>query len=97
MIGDVVARPGRKVLGEALQRVQEQHEIDFTVVNVENAAGGFGVTEKVLNEFARLKIDVMTSGNHIWDKREALDFIDNHPYLLRPPQLSRRHPLAADG
>ena len=56
----------------------------FTVVNVENAAGGFGITASVLAEFRALSIDVMTSGNHVWDKREALTFIDDNPDLLRP-------------
>lgn len=84
MVGDVVARPGRRVLRERLEALQEENCIEFTVVNVENAAGGFGITRKVLEEFQALPIDVMTSGNHIWDKREALDFIDEHPNLLRP-------------
>lgn len=84
MVGDVYARPGRRVLRETLGEIQSRHGIDFTVVNVENAAGGFGITEKVLEEFRALPIDAMTSGNHIWDKREALDFIDGNPDLLRP-------------
>jgi len=84
MVGDIVARPGRRVLVDNLAKIQCQHEIDFTVVNIENAAGGFGITRKILQEFHDLPIDVMTSGNHIWDKREALEFIDMHPDLLRP-------------
>ncbi len=84
MVGDVVARPGRRVLRERLAALQEKHSAQFTVVNVENAAGGFGITQSVLDEFRALPIDVMTSGNHIWDKREALDFIDDNPELLRP-------------
>ncbi len=84
LIGDVVSRPGRRVLRDRLATVQAQHGIDFTVVNVENAAGGSGMTHKVLGEFRRLRVDVMTSGNHIWDKREVLDFIDDCPNLLRP-------------
>lgn len=84
MVGDVYARPGRRVLRETLGEIQSRHGIDFTVVNVENAAGGFGITEKVLEELHALPIDAMTSGNHIWDKREALDFIDGNPDLLRP-------------
>lgn len=83
-IGDIVARPGRRVLTENLESIQRDLNIDFTVVNVENAAGGFGITKKILDDFHALTIDVMTSGNHIWDKREALDFIDQHPDLLRP-------------
>ena len=84
MVGDVVARSGRRVLVSQLANIQQAYEIDFTVVNIENAAGGFGITEKVLAEFAPLNIDVMTSGNHIWDKREALEFISRYPTLLRP-------------
>ena len=84
MVGDVVARPGRRVLREQLPGLQDRLGIDFTVVNVENAAGGFGITAAVLAEFRALRIDVMTSGNHVWDKREALSFIDDNPDLLRP-------------
>jgi metallophosphoesterase (TIGR00282 family) len=93
IIGDVVARPGRKVLAEQLDLVRSQHDIAFTVVNIENAAGGFGITEKILNEFQSLDIDVLTSGNHIWDKREAIDFIDDHPTLLRP----HNYPIGTPG
>ncbi len=84
LIGDIVGRPGRQVLAQALPEIQEQTEATFTVVNIENAAGGFGITEKVFHELSRLDIDVMTSGNHIWDKREALEFIVTQPTLLRP-------------
>jgi metallophosphoesterase (TIGR00282 family) len=84
MVGDVVARPGRRVLRERLADLQGELGIDFTVVNVENAAGGFGVTARVLAEFRELSIDVMTTGNHVWDKREALAFIGDNPDLLRP-------------
>lgn len=84
MVGDIVARPGRRVLVEQLGQLQRDLAIDCTVVNIENAAGGFGITKKVFDELSGLDIDVMTSGNHIWDKREALDFIQEHPMLLRP-------------
>jgi len=84
MVGDIVARPGRRVLMQQLGQLQRELDIDFTVVNIENAAGGFGITRKVFDEFSALDIDVMTSGNHIWDKREALDFIQDQPMLLRP-------------
>ncbi len=84
LVGDVVARPGRRVLRERLADLQASENIDFTVVNVENAAGGFGITASVLGEFRALSIDVMTTGNHVWDKREALGFIDDNPDLLRP-------------
>lgn len=83
-IGDVVGRPGRRVLAQTLTKIQREYAIDFTIVNVENAAGGFGITAEILDEFNAMDIDVMTTGNHVWDKREALDFIDQEPRLLRP-------------
>ncbi len=83
-IGDVVGKPGRRVLFANIATVQANYDIDFTIVNVENAAGGFGVTQSVLDEFLQHEINVMSSGNHIWDKREALDIIEMQPYLLRP-------------
>lgn len=83
-IGDVVARAGRQALARHLQDIQLDHDIDFTVVNIENAAGGSGLTQKVYDEFLQLDIDVMTSGNHIFDKKEIFDFIDHEPTLLRP-------------
>ncbi len=84
VVGDVVARPGRRVLIDHLGKLREKTGADFTIVNVENAAGGFGITEKIFHQFQALGIDVMTSGNHVWDKREALDFIQQQPNLLRP-------------
>ena len=84
-IGDVVGKPGRRALRRFLPELQDQTEADLTVVNAENAAGGFGVTAGVLEEFLeQSEIDVLTSGNHIWDKREALDLIQDEPRLLRP-------------
>ena len=84
IVGDVVAKPGRAVLMECLERVQDEYEIDATIVNIENAAAGFGITRMLVDQFNEMNIDVMTSGNHIWDKREVLDFIDDTPNLLRP-------------
>lgn len=83
-IGDVFAKPGRRILQAHLARLQQQHQVDFTVVNVENAAGGSGLTKKVYQELAALNIDVMTSGNHIFSKPEVLEFIGDQPTLLRP-------------
>ena len=85
MIGDVVGKPGRRVLKDSLPGLHEQHQPDLTIVNAENAAGGFGVTASVLDELlGNPQIDVLTSGNHIWDKPEALQLIDGEPRLLRP-------------
>ncbi len=84
IVGDVVARPGRAVLAEQLAVVQQEHNISATIVNVENSAAGFGVTKKLVDQFIKMDIDMMTSGNHIWDKRETIEFIGDYPSLLRP-------------
>lgn len=83
-VGDIVGRPGRRVLGDNLRGLQEAHDIDYTVVNAENAAAGFGVTRSITSDLLAVGADVLTSGNHIWDKRETLQFIDDEPRLLRP-------------
>ncbi|MBN2282868.1 MAG: TIGR00282 family metallophosphoesterase [Deltaproteobacteria bacterium] len=83
-IGDIVGKPGRKAVARLLPRLTEEYRIDCTVANCENAAGGFGVTRDVVDELYGLGIDILTSGNHIWDKKEVLDFIDDYETLLRP-------------
>ena len=83
-IGDLVGSGARRALRAQLPRLQRAHAVDCTVVNIENAAAGCGVTAKVLSELAELRIDAMTSGNHIWDKKEALELIEREPRLLRP-------------
>lgn len=97
IVGDVVARPGRRVLFGALEQLRAQYAIDFVTANVENVAGGFGITRKVLDEFLAHGVDAMTSGNHIWDKREVFDFIDNEPRLLRPQNYPPESPGAGWG
>ena len=84
MIGDVVGSPGRGILRKALPAVFRKFEIDYCVANVENAAGGFGVTKEVCDEILDLGVDCLTSGNHIWDKKEILGVVDLIPQLLRP-------------
>ena len=81
------ARPSRRTC-----RAIERFRIDFIVVNGENAAGGFGITEAICEELLDAGADVVTTGNHVWDQREALVFIDRQPRILRPGQLSARHP-----
>ena len=83
-IGDIVGKPGRQSLRRALPILVEQHAIDIVVANVENAAGGLGVTREVAEAIRDMGVDVMTSGNHIWDKKEALSYIDLEPRLIRP-------------
>ncbi len=84
LIGDVIGRTGRAALKHFLPALISEENIDFVVANGENAAGGFGITKKVFNELIFLNIDVITSGNHIWDKKEVLEFIDSEHRLLRP-------------
>lgn len=84
MIGDVVARPGRVAVLERIQDLREQHGIDLAVMNAENVAGGFSITPPLADELFRAGIDVMTSGNHIYDKREIIPYMERQPRLLRP-------------
>lgn len=83
-LGDVVGRSGRKVVLGELPRLRTQLGADFVIVNGENAAGGFGITESICGELIDAGADVVTTGNHVWDQREALVFIERQPRLLRP-------------
>jgi hypothetical protein len=83
-IGDIMGRPGRDMARRGIPVLVERHEIDLVVANVENAAAGFGVTKDIGEELRGYGIDVMTSGNHIWDKKEVLEYIPREPRLLRP-------------
>ena len=83
-IGDIVGRPGRTALAARLGRLVDRHAVDLVIVNGENAAAGFGLTLDVARELFDLGVDVMTSGNHIWDKREIFEQLENDPRLLRP-------------
>ncbi len=84
MIGDVVAKPGRIAILERIQDIREQYEIDFAVMNGENVAGGFSITPHLADELFAAGFDVMTSGNHIFDKREIIPYIERNTRLLRP-------------
>src|SRR6267142_1192898 len=84
MIGDVVAKPGRLAVLERIQDLREQHNIDLAIMNAENLAGGFSVTPSLCEQLFASGIDVMTSGNHIFDKKEAIPYIQTQPRLLRP-------------
>jgi len=83
-IGDVFASPGRRILAEHLPRLVSELEIDLIVANVENAAGGSGPTPEIAQELLGLGLDVLTSGNHIWDRKEIMPYLDQQPRLLRP-------------
>jgi metallophosphoesterase (TIGR00282 family) len=83
-LGDVVGRAGRNAVVEQLPRLRERYRLDFVVVNGENAAGGFGITEQILTELLDAGADVVTTGNHVFDQRETLVFIERCERLLRP-------------
>jgi metallophosphoesterase (TIGR00282 family) len=83
-LGDVVGRSGRRAVTEALPRLRNRFDLDFVVVNGENAAGGFGITESILNGLLDAGADVVTLGNHAFDQRDALVFINRHDRLVRP-------------
>src|ERR1044072_2806543 len=84
MIGDVVAKPGRVAVLDRIQDLREQHHVDLAIMNAENLAGGFSVTPALCEQLFATGIDVMTSGNHIFDKKEAIDYIRKQPRLVRP-------------
>jgi metallophosphoesterase (TIGR00282 family) len=84
IIGDVVGKPGRQILTSLVHKLREKHEAEFVVANVENAAQGAGIVPAAGDEILAAGVDVMTSGNHVFDKREALKYIENQPRLLRP-------------
>lgn len=91
-LGDVVGRAGRKAIIDALPEVKKEYKVDFVVVNVENAAGGFGLMPYMGEEFLASGVDVMTSGNHIYDKRDIYDYIATQPRLLRPANYAPEAP-----
>jgi metallophosphoesterase (TIGR00282 family) len=92
LIGDVVGSPGRGILKKALPLVFKKYDVDYCVANVENAAGGFGVTKEICDEILDAGVDCLTSGNHIWDKKEILGVIDLIPQLLRPLNYPAKQP-----
>jgi 2',3'-cyclic-nucleotide 2'-phosphodiesterase len=83
-IGDIVGRPGRELVRRGLAALVDLHQIDIVIVNAENAAAGFGITREIGDQILGWGVDVMTSGNHIWDKKEAIAYIGVEPRLLRP-------------
>jgi len=91
-IGDVVGQPGRKALHQKLNHVVDREKIDFTIVNIENAAGGFGLTREIYDELKKLPIDVFSSGNHIWDRRDFLSSLDELEDVLRPANYPKGNP-----
>src|SRR5215831_13682189 len=92
-VGDVVGRSGRAIVVERLPRLIAEWKLDAVIVNGENAAGGFGITESIYQELIDAGADAITLGNHAWDQREALVFIERAPLLIRPAN----YPAGAPG
>jgi 2',3'-cyclic-nucleotide 2'-phosphodiesterase len=92
-IGDIVGKPGRELVRRGLPTIVDHHQIDFVIANAENSAAGFGITREIGEQLLDWGIEVMTSGNHIWDKKEALNYIGTEPRLLRPAN----YPAGAPG
>ncbi len=92
-IGDIVGRPGRELVRQGLGALVDHHAIDLVIANAENAAAGFGITREIGDQLLEWGVDVMTSGNHIWDKKESLDYIGAESRLLRPAN----YPAGAPG
>lgn len=92
-IGDIVGSPGREAVKQLLPALKKEHGLDFVIANAENAAGGSGITASVAQELFDLGIDVLTSGDHIWKKREIFELIGKEDRILRPVNL----PLGAPG
>src|SRR3989344_3431885 len=83
-IGDVVGQPGRRAISDQLPTLRQRFKLDLVVANAENIADGAGITRKTANELFAAGVDVLTNGNHAWDKKEALEYITTEPRLLRP-------------
>ena len=91
-IGDIVGKPGRRAVKELLPAFIAGREVDLVIANCENAAAGFGITREIVEELYNAHIDILTSGNHVWDKREVLEFIEDYETLLRPANYPVRVP-----
>src|SRR3989338_1119896 len=84
LIGDIVGQPGRTAVEKLLPGIKKDYKVDFTIANAENVAGGAGVTPKTANELLNLGVDVLTTGDHIWDRKEIEEIIGAEERLLRP-------------
>ncbi|HQX82985.1 MAG TPA: TIGR00282 family metallophosphoesterase [Vicinamibacterales bacterium] len=103
-IGDIIGRPGRDLLRRGLAAISSHHNIDLVIANVENSAAGFGVTPDIAHELFEYGVNVMTGGNHTWDKKEIIPYFAKEPRMIRPanfpegtPGLGRHVARAANG
>jgi len=91
-VADVIGSPGRRTLTQLLRLVRAEARADFVVCNGENSAGGFGITPEIVRELLELGVDVITTGNHVWDTKEILPLLDKEPRLLRPANYPPANP-----
>jgi metallophosphoesterase (TIGR00282 family) len=91
-IGDTVGKAGCAMVQQYLKQLQEEYRADLTILNCENSAGGFGVTPKLADQFFDWGIDVLTSGNHIWDKKDIMPYLSRNSRLLRPANYPPDNP-----
>jgi len=92
MIGDIVGRPGRTAVREKLSFLKKKHEVDFIIANGENAAGGNGITEKIMQELLISGVDFITTGNHVWDNKDIFNFIEKENRIIRPANYPQSAP-----
>ena len=91
-IGDVVGEAGRDLLRDLIPVLQQEHAVDLTIVNAENAAGGSGITPRIADQLFRYGCDVLTMGDHIWDRQDILEYMENKPGILRPANFPQGTP-----
>lgn len=91
-IGDIVGSPGRRIVHDRLADIVAQRQIDLVIANGENAASGFGITPRLTDELLAAGIEVLTGGNHIWDRKEILEYIPHQPRLIRPANFPEGNP-----
>lgn len=91
-IGDVVGSPGRNMVKDYLPKLKEKHRPNVTIINGENAASGKGINERIYKDFLKWGAQVITLGNHTWNKKEVFDFIEDAPYLIRPANFPENNP-----
>jgi metallophosphoesterase (TIGR00282 family) len=91
-IGDIVGSPGRQIVQDRLADLVKQRQIDLVIANGENSASGFGITPRIADEFLNSGVDVLTGGNHSWDRKEILEYLPHQPRLLRPANFPAGNP-----
>ncbi len=91
-VGDIVGSPGRQIVRDRLVDIVAQRQVDLVIANGENSASGFGITPRLAEELLKMGIDVLTGGNHSWDRKEILEFLPHEPRLLRPANFPEGNP-----